>query len=378
MEKRKLLKFCLAFLIVFVIGSCNKSDDKVENLTPDEAKVEVRSASQEITTNMDVVMNTPGMQAVDNLSTLFENGDWKSSLKQLLFQSDNPSLRKVKSHFRNDALGSNRDFNPGDYGVYEYNFTTGIFDLIEPSTTFLKLKFPASETSVTNNAELLADNLLYTTITYTETYWDEYSQTWITDTYEDVIPTNLDLTISIDGVIQITGNYAGAFSENGTPTSLTVSISMPPYSFSMGMSGSGTNYSTNLTFKQNDSEMMGYNISLTYSSDMSRVDKVTGYYHVSPLKIEGWINLYTIESHLSEAEENNGAYDLDFLNSQLSLALIQTELNANIGSLAFKMYTDPEYGETYPMIAVVYSDGTYEWLDNIMNDDSFKFSKPRK
>jgi hypothetical protein len=242
----------------------------------------------------------------------------------------------------------------------------------------LKLRFPASQTSTTNNAELLADNLLYTTITYTETYWDDYSQTWVTDTYEDIIPANLDLTISIDGVTQMTGNYTGAFTSSGNPTSLSVSINMPPYSFTMGMSGSGTNYTTSLSFKLNSNEMMGYNISLTYSSDMSTLDKVSGYVHVSPLKIEGWINISAIENHMSEVEENGGSYDLDYLNSQLSLVLIQTELNANIGSLAFKLYTDPEYGETYPMIAVVYSDGTYEWLENIMNDESLKFSKPKK
>ena len=378
MEKKKFMKFCMVFLLIFMIGSCNKNEDKVEDLKPDEAKVEVRSASQEITTNMNEVMNTSGMLAIDNLATLFENGDWKSTIKQLLFQSDNPSLRKVKDHFRKDVLGSNRDFNAGDYGVYEYNFSTGVFDLVEPSTTFLKLRFPASQTSTTNNAELLADNLLYTTITYTETYWDDYSQTWVTDTYEDIIPANLDLTISIDGVTQMTGNYTGAFTSSGNPTSLSVSINMPPYSFTMGMSGSGTNYTTSLSFKLNSNEMMGYNISLTYSSDMSTLDKVSGYVHVSPLKIEGWINISAIENHMSEVEENGGSYDLDYLNSQLSLVLIQTELNANIGSLAFKLYTDPEYGETYPMIAVVYSDGTYEWLENIMNDESLKFSKPKK
>jgi len=65
------------------------------------------------------------------------------------------------------------------------------------------------------------------------------------------------------------------------------------------------------------------------------------------------------------------------MNNQMSMALFHTVLNAKIGDLAFKLYTDPDYGDTYPSIAVVYADGTFEWLENIMGSNTFKFRKVR-
>lgn len=382
MKKRNYLKISFVFLLLLVIVSCNKDKDKVKELAPAEAKVEVRSASQQITTNMDQVMNTPGMQSINYLGTIMGFETWKSTLKQLVFQTENLSLGKVKDAFRTNAFGSNREDGVGEYGVYVYNFQTGEFDLTETSTSMLKLFFPASaaaESNETNNGEFIADNLLYTTITYTDTYWDEYSQKWITDTYEEKVPTNIDLTLKVDNAVQATGNYSGSYSSNGTPTSINVSITMAPYTFVMGMSGSGTNYSTNLTFKQSGTELMGYDMDIAYSSNMETVDKISGYYHFSPLKVEGWANISAIDDHMTGVEEGTIAnYDLDYLNSQISLKLFQTVLNATIGTLEFKMYTDPQYGDTYPMIAVIYSDGTFDWLENIMNDSSYKFGKHRK
>ncbi len=379
--KKKLFSYLAVFvMLIFAIGACNKTKEEVKTLTTDEAKVEVRSASQEVNTNMDQVMNTAPIQSVNYLSTLLDNGTWKSTIKILIFQTRDLNLSKVKDAFRKDETGKSKANGIGDFGVYQYNFDINDFELIEASSTKLVIKYPASDIAFANrqnNAELVADNLTYTTVTYTDTYWDEYSQTWITDTYDETIPTNLNLSLTIDGVQQMSGNYSGTLSESGYPTSANVSISMPPYQFDMSLSGSGTNFNTSLSFKQSDVEMMGYSLDIVYSSDLEKVDKVTGYYHIRPLKIEGWANLNTIESYITETEGNGGNYDLDYLNSQISLELFQTVLNAKIGDLAFKLYTD-EYNYTSPNLAVVYADGTYEWLSDIMNDDgTFKFVRKR-
>ncbi len=379
--KKKLFSYLAVFvMLIFAIGACNKTKEEVKTLTTDEAKVEVRSASQEVNTNMDQVMNTAPIQSVNYLSTLLDNGTWKSTIKILIFQTRDLNLSKVKDAFRKDETGKSKANGIGDFGVYQYNFDINDFELIEASSTKLVIKYPASDIAFANrqnNAELVADNLTYTTVTYTDTYWDEYSQTWITDTYDETIPTNLNLSLTIDGVQQMSGNYSGTLSESGYPTSANVSISMPPYQFDMSLSGSGTNFNTSLSFKQSDVEMMGYSLDIVYSSDLEKVDKVTGYYHMRPLKIEGWANLNAIETYITETEGNGGNYDLDYLNSQISLELFQTVLNAKIGDLAFKLYTD-EYNYTSPNLAVVYADGTYEWLSDIMNDDgTFKFVRKR-
>jgi hypothetical protein len=75
--------------------------------------------------------------------------------------------------------------------------------------------------------------------------------------------------------------------------------------------------------------------------------------------------------------EETGNYDLNYLNGQMDLVLIHTGQNAKLGNVQFVMFTDLEYGESYPLLAVVYADGTSEWLENIL-DIEMKYSRLRK
>ncbi|MFH1120949.1 MAG: hypothetical protein V1775_14120 [Bacteroidota bacterium] len=376
--KAKLLVICVITFMAGIFSGCNK-DEKTKEISVNEAKTELRNASQTISTDMDEMMGTPAMVSLDFLTELMDNGDWKSTVKNLVFNSGKLHIAKVKSAFRKH--NSDRGVSEvGDFGIYQYNFEIMDFELVENSNTQLMIAFPADEVAYNaqiNNAELLLDNLVYTTITYTETYYDEYTQTWVTDTYEELVPTNANVTLEIDGISQLTLNYTASYSDSGFPTSVNATLNMAPYEFQSSLNGSGTNYNTTLSFKQNGNLMMAYDWTLNYSSDLSEVVKASGSQTVTPLKAEGWINMAVIENYMTEVEEAGGSYDLEFLNNQLDMELIHTGLNAKIGDLEFRMYTDTEYDETYPVIAVIYSDDTYEWLDTILDDGSYKFSKRR-
>lgn len=377
MKTRHLAGFLLVATMIFSPGCDKDKDDKPKEISATEAKTELRNASQSINTDMTEMMNTPAMVSLDFLATLMDEGDWKSNLKNLAFNSGKLHLSKVKSAFRKNA--NERGVNEvGDYGVYRFNFVIDDFELVQSSTTKLEILFPASEAayySQQNNAELLVDNLSYKTITYSETYWDDWSQTWVTEEYEEVIPLSANVRLKIDGSSLLTMTYAATYDNNGFPTSMTSSMTMAPYEFTTSFSGSGTNFNTILSFKMSGNVLMAYDAAVIYTSDMEGVEKFSGSYTISPLKVQGWINVAAIENHMESVEDNGGSYDLNFLNSQLDMELIHVALNAKIGDIEFRMFTDPEYNETYPVLAVIYSDGTYEWMDTIVDDGSLKFRK---
>jgi len=377
MKTRHLAGFLLVATMIFSPGCDKDKDDKPKEITATEAKTELRNASQSISTDMTEMMNTPAMVSLDFLATLMDEGDWKSNLKNLAFNSGKLHLSKVKSAFRKNA--NERGVNEvGDYGVYHFNFVIDDFELVQSSTTKLEILFPASEAayySQQNNAELLIDNLSYKTIVYTDTYWDDWSQTWVTEEYEEVIPLSANVRLKIDGSSLLTMTYAATYDNSGVPTSTTASMTMAPYEFTASFSGSGTNFSTILSFKMSGNVLMAYDVAVVYTSDMEGVEKFSGSYTVSPLKVQGWINVAAIEDHMETVENNQGSYDLNYLNSQLDMELIHVALNAKIGDIEFRMFTDTEWDETYPVLAVIYSDGTYEWMDTIVDDGSLKFRK---
>ncbi|GAB1402896.1 hypothetical protein MASR1M74_00740 [Lentimicrobium sp.] len=371
-----------ALFFVFALISCE--DDKEEStkeIKPATAKVEFRNAAQEINADLDKMMNTLPMQSLSYLSDLLD-GDWEEKLKVSLFQSGKIHLAKVRDNFRLDASGNRDEIEVGDFGVYTFNFYLDEFQLTETSTTLLKIIYPANEQAYAlkqNNAEFLLNNLKYTMITYTETWWDDWDEVWVTETYEEQVPTNAEISLSVDGIIGMSGKYNSVVSENGTPTAVTANLTSAPYQFQMGLSGSGSNYTTSLSLKESNKELMGYNLNITYSSDLIDVQKLSGYYNVSPLKIQGSMNYAAIEERTAKIIDNATSADIDYLNTQLDMELHHTGLNAKLGDIEFRLYVDTDYDESYPELAVVYSDGSYEWLYEVIGEfGDFKRMKQRR
>lgn len=377
LKKNQILLVTIGLIFYFAACDLLQDDKKQEGLSPEQAKVEIRSANQRLQAENDALMNAPGMVSLDYLADLTSNQSWKSSLEYALFEAGDISYHNVKDIFTSqNNTRSDEDDYLGNPGTYKFNFELDRFELIEPSTTTLIMIYPADEQAYAEqklNAELVADNLQFTPISYTTTEWDEYSQTWITETEYDTVLTNTNVSLKIDEATVLTGHYHSTLASNGSPTSVDVSLAMMPYEFMMGFSGSGVNYNTTLSMKLSGEEIMGYNLALTYSADMEDVMRVEGSYRMPPVKFEGFMNYHAIETHIEEADATQN-YDIPYLNDQIDMVIYQTELDAQIGIIVFMLYTDPDDGDQSPQLAVQYSDGTWEWLETILDEGGSKRS----
>lgn len=377
MKSQIISKMFLMVFVVLALVSCDKDKDEVKDLTADEAKVELRNATQQISNNMEQMMTTPAMQSLNFLSVLMGEEGYKTSFKQMLQQPGKLHLAKVKQVFLPAGTKSVGEIE--GFGYYEYDYDMDDFVLVEAAEDMLKLAYPADETAYNgqqNNAELTVSNIETVTIVYTETYWDDFYEQWVTETYEEEFPVKLDATQKVDGTTLMSASYVSTLDETGAPTSFNITMNMLPYSFTASLTGTGNNYKTVLSFKENNATLMGYDLTLEYTSDMESVNKLSGNYIIDPLKLEGYMNYDAIDTHMINAEET-GNYDLNYLNGQMELELIHMGQNAKLGDVKFVMYTDPEYGESFPSLAVVYADGTYEWLESILEVE-MKYSRLRK
>jgi hypothetical protein len=380
MSKTKLLSTLIFFAFVLTFTACNKDDKKETELKAEDAKIELRNATQKITNDMSLVMETPSMKSLNFLSGMMNIGDMKKIVGDLMIQPGRRHLAEFKDLFRKDVSGNNKSLAIDDFGTYQFNFNIDDFELIQTSENMFKLIYPADELAYSNqqnNAELSISNIQMITIEYTETYWDDWTNTWVTETYEETIPTNANLEHKISGTTQMSGSYSASYTDAGRPTTMNAQMTMAPYQFQMSLTGSGTKYNSALSFKLNNITLMGYDAEITYASNMEDVEKVSGNYLVDPLKIQGFANAAAVDNHMIQGEES-GNFDLGFLNSQIDLELIQVGLNAIIGKIEFKMFTDPYDNSKYPVLAIVYSDGSFEWLDSIIELDTYKLRRVRK
>lgn len=343
---------------------------KPKPLDAKEAKVELRSANQTISGNMEDMLKAPGFSELYYLMVVM-NGNEKSSIVLSDFYSQNITYSKVLNLFRgkHGLKSMNLNQEEGMYGIFEYDFSMGTFDIVEESSSVLQFSYPADEVAMSNNKNNAVLKIWDLKFDVIQSYTEEYN--YQTGKYEEVeteeeVPISAQATLTVDGSKEMSAEYTAAYSSNGLPTKMEMELKSGDYSFKISFSGSSTKYKVKGSHKMGSELLMGYEADVEYTSDMETVKTIDGYYQITPLKFEGKINSNEIETYLIDCVENEIDPDLDYLNSQISVEVIQTEENALIGHLEFFMYTDDEYGYEEPMLAIVYEDGTYDWMEDVM------------
>lgn len=359
---KKSLKFltavALSFLVIFV--SCSKDDKK--EFSADDAKVELQAASQEIMIKMAEMMTTPAVQSLDFFMMLsgFDD-DWKSDMKTAISELQKPNAMTLRKIMKQNTPLKSQKIDPMDTGEYTFNFNTYDFDLTNPNVDYLKFYFPTNDMAMANgqlNGELTIANLDFIEI--------EYTDDW--GTYTEMIPVSAQVTLVEDGTTLMTLNYSGSYNDEGMPLSISFDLNMAPYSMNMSFSGSGLNYSTSMTMRENNSTMMRYNLNVTYTPNQDDVASVSGYLEMAPLRFEGDMQPAAIDN----CPEDNIAC----INNLIDVQLIHTGQNKIIGDIEFRLYTDPYWGDEYAEPVLVYSDGSWEYLYVVLGLDynGFKFS----
>lgn len=337
-----------------------------KTLTADEAKVEIRSANQEIVSTKDDMLSTTGMDALNYLLNLMNGETPKSAIFNGPVYASRLSYTKVLNYFRKSSkLKSASLEDDSNYGILEYNYDSGSFDLVEESSTILQIRYPANDVAFTNqvnNAVLTVSNLVFDEITSTEEYYDYNTDSYVTSETSEEIPVSASVSLEVDGSEELTADYSAAYTSDGLPTSMDMSMESGDYSLSLSFSGAGVDYSSKLMYKLKNDVVMAYNYDIRYTSDKTNVEMLSGYFQITPLKFQGTINSADLQAYMEEAD----VVDLVYLNSLMDMQVYQSESNAKIGDLEYQMYYDAEWDEEYPEIAIVYEDGTSEWLTDVL------------
>lgn len=359
--------FLVAAVFVVAMTSCDLLD-KDDELAAEDAKMEIRAAGEDIMYSLNSMMETPAMVSLMYLSELMDlefdglksaQSRRQSAFLQFLSQKAAgghtmmlPGSSKVLNMAR--ALNTQKSSQFEEFGVFNYNFSTNEFDLVNADVTYLELNFPSDEQAYNNqqrNAKLRLSNIEIVVVETYDEYWDEYD--------EQEVPISIDATQWINNQVVMEMTYRATLNDNGLPVSTSLSFDMQPYSMSMTHSGSNRDYTTKASLKLNSTTLLGIDMKLRYTADQEEVEKAEGSITVNPLKFEGNIK----PDAISMCDEN-----LSCMNKNIDMEVYQTELNKKIGKLEFRMYYDAEYNEEYPELVIVYADKSFEYLSYIFED----------
>lgn len=345
----------------------NLKDD--EDLTAEDAKIEIRTAADDIMVTMSEMMETPAMSSLAYLAKLmgveieelkssngFDPGNKTNSLLLPGMMTAPMSLNKNMARFtkvyRAMTLSNilQHEKSDDEYGgVYTFNFNTNEFDLTNSNVSYLEYRFPSDETafnSQNNNAVLNISNIEIVEIEDDESDVQE-------------VPTKFDAFERVNNQEVMTISYRIGLSNDNVPNNANIQVSMNPYSMSFVLNGSNRNYIVAMNLKHGQSEIMGLDLDMRYTADMESFEKLDGYVNIVPLRFTGSIK----PSEIELCEMN-----LNCMNKNINLEVWQTELDQRIGKLEFRMLYDDYYEEEIPILALVYEDGTFEYLEDLFGD----------
>lgn len=386
MKKSKLPLMGIALLMLVFALACNlipekflpeglKPNAEVKTLTTDEAKVEIRSANQELISMKESMTESPGISSLMYLSDLMglnEDVDMKSAhFNQRMFKQ-RITYSSVYNLFRKQYALKSAPIDDEDdmmLGVLEYNFETQSFDLIEDSEDMLQIYYPADDMAMagqSNNAILTISDYQYTEVRSTEEEYDYMSGEYVEVETTETVPVKAKISLSIDNAEKVSGDYQASYNADGLPLSLSSNLESPEYVIKLDYKSKGSGYEASGSMKENGEIVMEFEDLVVYNSDKTSASTIEGYLQSGPLKFNGTINAENIDTYTQSTDESGAEPDLDYMNQQIAVDVLLVDGSSKIGHLAYFMKYDSSYDSSSPELAIVYEDGTYDWLTDVL------------
>ncbi|MFP4025445.1 MAG: hypothetical protein ACLFVR_13055 [Thiohalospira sp.] len=353
---KNMKKFFAMMLMIASVLFFACSDDEDETLSPDEAKTEIEQVSTDMTTYMDEMENSDGMEALEALMakpypfTDSKSTSYSSVLKDIQKYLLPENYLKTKSKEKGIKEDDRFDFALW-VGTYDWDAEHEMWvpDFGNPSDKII-VNFP-TEGSPSNNATL-------TIYTYEDVEITDGVYTW----YEPTI-IEADLYVNDIEVVDITMNATWETSGEsaGEPISIDASAYLVPFEFTVGFDHSSTTASADVAIKYEESQIFSAGLSAVFETDdMDETPvNISGYIQLLKVKVNASVDMKDIEEIFESLEEEPYPYETP----EELWAAINNEIDAYVSVDGVKA-ADIELviNETTQELDVifVYSDGSTE------------------
>jgi hypothetical protein len=203
---------------------------------PVQQKADIQTSAIKLVNEMETLTTTKGAETAVYFAELMEDTEMlelKATPANVLIQTsalvqketDLPKFLRTFSDFEEDSVNNINDAYDQVKGTYTYNKATGEFD--EADGDKLVIKFPASETSTTNNAVFEVTE--FKTGKYTSELLEEI---------ENILPTAVKAQLTVDGEKVMEYIFAATYNADGTPTKIETSYTVSGFTFFAKMNNS--------------------------------------------------------------------------------------------------------------------------------------------
>lgn len=321
-----------------------------DSLPSDDARMELQAASRELGDRVEEFRQSPPVESALFLIELTADGEPPASSGQATADSGRYTPDEVYWMLM-DMLGVIRqNSKETKKGVYRYNFSTTSFDLINIQADYLEYIYPANRNSFNSN-------ILNAALTLRKLEYKEAGEDSVTGRSAELLLSSLEASMVINNQTVMTLSYQAGINPSGLPTFISHSLKMSPYEISIVLEGNGQNYHADMSWKEDDHMLFTHSLSLRYTSDLTNIQLVSGHFMAGPVRLEGEL--------FPEAAWLCASQDITCLDKSLDVTVRHTRLKKKLGSLGYRTYYDDGQDETYPVVHIIYDDGSSDLIDEV-------------
>jgi hypothetical protein len=348
----KMRIFTLVIMTLFIfVYSCKKD----EGPTVEENKETLESLSTIIEADLDQVLESEGMDAMDAMIDFFSLDDplglnfdlglKKSTLPEKSYQPSDLAKRFT------GVLGTNDDGFDFDAltGTYTWNESIERWS-VDPTT-------PTDKIVIVFPIEGYSDDAVFTIYEFDETMvLDTYYDFWgylVTDTIYQ--PNRIHVDLKIGSETYVTIDATAEWDEVGDPESLDVYLLFKPLELQVTFDNNGSKMMAGGWVKLDGTKIISTELAMDYTMEEDEwgdeeivPSSISGFVHYGPIKINGTAD---VEELMQMEEEPT----LDDINAAIDLVLYDYSTDTKIADLVIV-----EGQEDEPDIQLKFTDGSTE------------------
>jgi len=255
-----------AVTMLLAFSSCKQStpDETLpfSTLTVEQQKQSIEQNGLDLVNKVDAMQNTPAMVALKAFNnTAGGKALFVKPLAQLranLLRNDMNAVETFSQQMKVAAV-----LGDGQWGTYTWNQSIKDFDFVKGTNYSATILFPATENSLTNNGVI---TVVYaaSTIVAPSTNPVEY------------MPKSMSLVLKVSGTTALTFNFDGAYKSDATPTSVTQTLAIDKYNWSIAFTNNDVDVSTKYAFTYDQSVLLKLEIGAAGSLTATNIQNNMG------------------------------------------------------------------------------------------------------
>ena len=359
---KRVLLFGVA-VAALTFTSCKKSkkndifDLPYSNSSVEEQKKEIEQSGINFINQVNTLPDEKSVTALTHLGEL-EFTDKIPAIASLEGIASASGKKNVQGVFDAATSTSSTTRKLSDnYGIYNWDASKG--DWVKtPSSSRLEFKYPATDSSKTNNAVL--------TITYTS------SNIILEDDFNDSreLPASVNAVLKVDGKEELKYTSAYEYKTDGTPTKVNMNLALGLFNFKYNLSNTSSNVTTAFSFTKSNQTLLAWEFNVNgklsigiSGEDYPEVNNANAYFQVMNIKLAGRADFKALTKESADIEDLDG-YEYDskmsaLLNKHTDLVAINTNENKIMAKAEF--IADPELATR-----LVFKDGSKQSFDNFI------------